>query len=254
MFRACSGREQSARFARAAPEPPRRAPGFAHNTEPRHALSLSPQHAKKPWCPAAPPSETLAARRHPQRVSARSVPPKPLQLTTCPWNSSASSSRVSSSSRRRHDALTLQGGGSPESLSTAATEPTSSRYKWTPRATLSTHATSDHPYGTPLARIRPGEASFLISGNSCRRHHPGQSGTSSTSPSPFASPGTSSSSRETVPLLNFDREPPQPQNHFAPETISTAKLVAGNSVHVGDHSGYPRVRLDLLSTPMHSDH
>ena len=136
----------------------------------------------------------------------------------------------------------------------AAAEPPCLAYKWTPRAVPAHGQPQATPMTLPQLANRPRRAFFLISGNSCRRHRPGQSGTSSTSPSPFASPGTSSSSRETVPLLNFDREPPQPQNHFAPETIAAAKLIAGNSVHVGDHSGCPRVRLDLLSTPMHSDH
>ena len=66
----------------------------------------------------------------------------------------------------------------------------------------------------PQLTNRPRRAFFLISGNSCRRHRPGQSGTSSTSPSPFSSPGTSSSSCEPNPLLNFDREPSPPTNHF----------------------------------------
>ena len=105
------------------------------------------------------------------------------------------------------------------------------RYKWTPRAPLSTHATSCYPHGAPLPRIRPGEVSFLVSGNSCRRHRPGQSGTSSTSPSPFSSPGTFSSSCELVPLLDFDREPSPPQNHFAPEAPSAAKLTADDFFH-----------------------
>ena len=69
----------------------------------------------------------------------------------------------------------------------------------------------------PQLANRPRRAFFLISGNSCRRHRPGQSGTSGTSPSPFSSPETSSSSREPSPLLDFDREPPPPQNHFTTE-------------------------------------
>ena len=104
-----------------------RAPGFAHATEPRHALPFSAERAKQPWCPATPPLDPLVARRRPQRASARSVPPRPLPLATCPWNSSSSSSRVSSSSPRRHDALTLQGGGSPTNLS-GRRKPTSLRY------------------------------------------------------------------------------------------------------------------------------
>ena len=145
---------------------------------------------------------------------------------------------MSASARRRHDALLLQRGGSPESLSTAAAEPTSSRYKWTPRAPLSTHATSDHPYGTPLARIRPGEASFLISGNHGRRHCPGHFGTTEASPSPFSPPRASSSSREPSPPLNFDRDTPREKNHLAPEATSAEKLAAGSSLrpHLpGDH-------------------
>ena len=88
-----------------------------------------------------------------------------------------------------------------------------------PRTPPSTQATSGHPNGTPLARIRPGEASFLISGNSCRRHCPGQFGTTRTSHSPFSPPRASTFSREPFPLLDFDREPTPPQSHFATEAF-----------------------------------
>ena len=236
------------RFARAAPEQTRRAPGLASTAEPRHTCPSSPQHAKPPLA-TSPTGQELAAMAADSPCSVQRRPSL-FRSPPGPWKSASSSTSVSASARRRHDALATEW-RSPATLSAAAPEPPCHAYKRRPRASPSTQATSGHPNGAPLPHIRPGEASFLISGNSCRRHHPGQSGTSSTSPSPFASPGTSSSSRETVPLLNFDREPPQPQYHFAPETISAAKLVAGNSVHVGDHSGYPRVRLDLLSTPMH---
>ena len=125
---------------------------------------------------------------------------------------------MSASVRRRHVALATERRFAGELIPTAA-EPTLARYKWTPRASPSTQATLCYPHGAPLPRIRPGEASFLISGNSCRRHRPGQSGTSSTSPSPFSSPGTSSSSHEPFPLLDFDREPSPPQSHFATEAF-----------------------------------
>ena len=53
-------------------------------------------------------------------------------------------------------------------------------------------------------------------------------------------------------ILIGNHRSPKPTIH--PNAFSVAKLVAGDSVHVGDHGGYPRVRLDLLSTPMFSDH
>ena len=135
---------------------------------------------------------------------------------------------MSASVRRRHVALATERRFAGELIPTAA-EPTLARYKWTPRASPSTQATLCYPHGAPLPRIRPGEASFLVSGNSC--HRPGQSGTSSTFPSPFSSPGTFSSSCELVPLLDFDWEPSPPQNHFAPEAPSAAKLTADDFFH-----------------------
>ena len=125
---------------------------------------------------------------------------------------------MSASVRRRHVAVATERRFAGELIPTAA-EPPSACYKWTPRAPLSTHATSCYPHGAPLPRIRPGEVFFIISGNSCRRHCPGQSGTSSTSPSPFSPPGTISSSRELVPLLDFYREPSPPQTHFVTEAF-----------------------------------
>ena len=92
-------------------------------------------------------------------------------------------------------------------------------------------ATSGHLNIASLACNRPGEVFFPVSGNSCRRHRPGHSVTSSTSPSPLSPPGAFSSSREPFPLLDFDREPPQPQKHFAPEASSAAKLTIGDSLH-----------------------
>ena len=89
-----------------------------------------------------------------------------------------------------------------------------------------------------MAANRPGEASFLISGNSCRRHCPGQFGTTRASHSPFSPPRASSPSREPSPLLNFDRDTPREKNHFAPEATSAEKLAAGSSLrpHLpGDH-------------------
>ena len=90
---------------------------------PQSRATHSPSHQNTPSSPGALQhrrQSPLAARRRSQCISAMSAPPKPLPLATCPWNSSASSSRVSSSSRRRHDALPLQGGSSPANLSMSA--------------------------------------------------------------------------------------------------------------------------------------
>ena len=168
-------------------EPPRRAPVLAHTAGPCHALPASPLHDSPPWRPTAPPPEHFwrhaGVGRQPCAVQRR---PSHSRSPPGPWNSACSSAAMSASARRRHDALLLQNVGSPERLSTAAVEPTSSRYKWTPRAPLSTHATSCYPHGAPLPRIRPGEVFFIISGNSCRRHRPGQSARSSQTPATIA--------------------------------------------------------------------
>ena len=202
-FSACSGRAQSTRIAAARPSRHTGPTALARSAAPRHALPSSQQRAKQP--PPRPAGQELAAAAARQPLL-RSAPPKPPRLATWPRHSPSSSTRVSASVRRRHVALATERRFAGELIPTAA-EPTSACYKWTPRAPLSTHATSCYPHGAPLPRIRPVEVSFLISSNSCRRHRPGQSGTSSTSPSPFSSPGTSSSSHEPFPLLDFDREP-----------------------------------------------
>ena len=86
------------------------------------------------------------------------------------------------------------------------------------------------PHGTPIARNRQGNAAFFVSGNSCRRHCLVHSGATRASPSPLSSPEVLSSSREQIPLLNLVREPSPPQNHFATEASSAAKLAAGSSL------------------------
>ena len=77
--------------------------------------------------------------------------------------------------------------------------PTWPRYKKGPRAPLSTHAPSGYPHGTPIARNRPGNVVFLISGNHGRHHCPGQFGTTRASHSSFSPPRTPSSSRKPSP-------------------------------------------------------
>ena len=53
-------------------------------------------------------------------------------------------------------------------------------------------------------------------------------------------------------ILAGDHRSPKLTIH--PNAFSAAKLVVGDSVHIGDHGGYPQTRLDRLSTPMSSDH
>ena len=68
-----------------------------------------------------------------------------------------------------------------------------------------------------MAANRPKEVVFFISGNSCRRHCPVHSSATRASPSHFSSPRTPPSFQEPNPLLDFDREPSPPPNHFVTE-------------------------------------
>jgi len=108
---------------------------------------------------------------------------------------------------------------SPTSSSAAAAEPPRLAYIRSPELISARRQSQATSRGPPLAANRPGEASFLISGNHGRRHCPGHFGTTEASPSPFSPPRTSSSSREPFPLLDFDREPTPPQSHFATEAF-----------------------------------
>ena len=146
-----------------------------------------------------------------------------------PWSSASSSASVSASPRRRHVALATERRFAGE-LIHGRRGTALPRYKKGPRAPLSTHATSGYPRGTPIARNRQGNAAFFISGNSCRRHCLVHSGATRASPSPFSSPRTPPSIQEPNPLLDFDREPSPPQNHFATKASSAAKLAAGSSL------------------------
>ena len=96
------------------------------------------------------------------------------------------------------------------------------------------------------------EGSSSSSGNSCRRHYPGHSGTTRASPSPLSSPGAPSPPRESIPQLNFDLDSPREKTHFAQRPPSVAELAAGSSVHLRDQSDYRSDRLDPLSPRMAS--
>ena len=90
------------------------------------------------------------------------------------------------------------------------------------------------------------------SDNRSRRHCPGHSGATRASPSPLSSPGTPSPPRESIPMLDFDRDSLREKNHFARRPPSAAKLTAGSSVHPRDHINHRSNRLDPLSTRMAS--
>ena len=114
------------RFARAAPETTRRAPGLATTAEPRHAHPSSLVRAKPPLATPAGQELAATAARQPcssrrrqaspaRQLAPRAVPARPLAPAVIPSHATLP--------------CTLQRGGSPASSSTAA-EPTSSCYKW----------------------------------------------------------------------------------------------------------------------------
>ena len=88
---------------------------LAHTAAPRHALPASQHRAKPPWHATAPPpgrswrhSGVRSGSSHGQRR------PNPSRSPPGPWSSASSSTAMSASARRRHDALLLQNVGSPE--------------------------------------------------------------------------------------------------------------------------------------------
>ena len=86
--RACSGRAQSARFARARTTPTRRTAAL-DVTRPWSLCIAEPRTSRPPaprslWCPAAPLAAPLAARRRRQRIPPRTAPPKPPAHDSCP--------------------------------------------------------------------------------------------------------------------------------------------------------------------------
>ena len=94
---------------------------------------------------------------------------------------------------------------------------------------------------------------FPNSGNRGRRLCLVHSDTIRASPSPLSSPLASWTSLSSTPLPIWPGSHRRQEPHPSRWLPSAAELAAGDSVHVGDHGGYPRVRLDLLSTPMFSD-
>ena len=136
------------RFARAAPEPTRRAPGLASTAEPRHARPSSPQHAKPPLA-TSPTGQELAATPADSPCSVQRRPSL-FRSPPGPWNSASSSTSVSASARRRHDALATEW-RSPATLSAAAAEPPCHAIKGKPRASPSPQVASCRLTSAPIA-------------------------------------------------------------------------------------------------------
>ena len=92
---------------------------LARSAEPCRTLPFSPLRAKQP--PPRPAGQELAAAaaRQPCAVQRR---PSLFRSPPGPWNSACSSASVSTSARRRHDALATEW-RSPATLSAAAAEP-----------------------------------------------------------------------------------------------------------------------------------
>ena len=141
-FRACSGHEQSTRFARAAPL-------VLPTAEPRHALPFSPHHAKPPLA-TSPASQELAATATDSPCSVQRRPSLS-RSPPGPWNSASSSTSVSTSARRRHDALATEW-RSPATLSAATVGTDPDRLFKKPRAHPRTQAVSSHLPRTPLGQ------------------------------------------------------------------------------------------------------
>ena len=186
--------------------PPRLWPALQNLTTRSPPRSIAPNHpgtlqrrrqgvfGGTPASAAAPATGSAAQTPPARHLAPGAVPSRPLALAVI----------------HSHATLPykLQRGGSPESLSTTAAELPCCAYKRSPELISARRQSQATSRGPPLAANRPGEASFLISGNRGCRHCPGHSGTTRASPSPFSSPETSSSSHEPIPLLNFDRGPP----------------------------------------------
>ena len=99
----------------------------------------------------------------------------------------------------------------------------------------------------PHPAIVGGRPSSPVSGNFSRRHRPGHSGTTRASPSPLSPLGTPSPSRESVPLLNLDRDSPRAKSHFFRRPPTAGELAAGSSVHPRGRINHRSNRLDPLS-------
>ena len=115
------------------------------------------------------------------------------------------------------------------------------------------HATSSYPHGTPIARNRQGNTAFFVSGNSCHHHCLVHSGATRASPSLFSSPRTPLSFQELNPLLDFDREPSPPPNHFVTEAPSATELAAGDSLHARRPCDHRKDRLGVTDPSLRSN-
>ena len=127
-------------------------------------------------------------------------------------------------------------------------EPTWERYIRKPLEP-SEHASSLKitPPRFPVAASRPGEVFSPASGNHSHRRLPAPFGATRASPPPLSSPGTPSPSRESIPLLNLDRDSPRAKTHFSRRPPSAAELAVGSSIHPRDQNDHRCDRLDPLS-------
>ena len=186
--------------ARDRPQPARSVPFCT--PQPRSSRHVSGRPTTSRHCrPTAPPLASAAQATSARQLALGAVAAHPLAPAAIP-----SLAMMPYSYRRRSSAT----------LSAAAAEPPRLAYIRSPELIPACRQSQAISLGPPLAANRLGEVSFPISGNRSCRHCPGHSGATRASPSPVSPPEAFSSSREPFPLLDFDREPPQPQNHFTP--------------------------------------
>lgn len=128
-----------------------------------------------------------------------------------------------------------------------------------PRAIKASRARSVHHHPSfslcepPRAVERPRTIVFPTSDHLGRRCFPVDSDTAEAFPILISPAVDSWSSHESVSLVNSTGDGPWAKRLTGLRRSSSAELIAGDSAHLGDHDGYPHVRLDPLSTPMCSD-
>ena len=123
------------------------APLVLPTAEPRHALPFSPHHAKPPLA-TSPTGQELAATAADSPCSVQRRPSLS-RSPLAPWNSASSSTSVSTSARRHHDALATEW-RSPATLSAATVGTDPDRLFKEPRARLRMQAVPSHLPRTPI--------------------------------------------------------------------------------------------------------
>ena len=201
-FRACTGRAQSTRIARACAQaaasrpaltPARDRPQPARRVPLRATCSPSPQRAKQSLA-ASPASQGLAATAARQPCPGRRRPSLP-RSPPAPWSFASLSAASSPSARRRHVAIATERRFAVV-LIAGRLKPTSTAYIRAPEL----NQVLDQPpvilLELPWPAFEEGKVFFPKSGQFGRRQAPVDFVTTRASPSPISPPRTPPPSRE----------------------------------------------------------